>query len=149
MNPQDDVDITETREWIDALKAVQAHRGVPRTQFLLGKLREEALRTNAMPPFLPTTPYRNTIPPEQEAKSPATGESSLGSPTAMRGQLLGPPKDIETAWPKASFAAAETPLSNLEMVEQVWACAAPARVARARAEKTGVRAVMIGFLQVR
>jgi pyruvate dehydrogenase E1 component len=70
MNPQDDIDITETTEWLDALKAVQAHRGVVRTQFLLGKLREEALRINAMTPFLPTTPYRNTIPPEQEAKSP-------------------------------------------------------------------------------
>jgi pyruvate dehydrogenase E1 component len=70
MDLKDDSDITETTEWLDALKAVQAHRGVARTQFLLGKLREEALRTNSMPPFLPTTPYRNTIPPEQQAKSP-------------------------------------------------------------------------------
>jgi pyruvate dehydrogenase E1 component len=70
MNPKDDSDLTETREWLDALNAVQAHRGIGRAQFLLGKLREEALRTNSMPPFLPTTPYRNTIPPEQEAKSP-------------------------------------------------------------------------------
>ena len=65
-----DTDSSETDEWLDALKAVQAHRGVGRAQFLLGKLREEALRTNSAPPFLPTTPYRNTIPPEQEAKSP-------------------------------------------------------------------------------
>jgi pyruvate dehydrogenase E1 component len=70
MNPENDSDLTETREWLDALNAVQAHRGIGRAQFLLGKLREEALRTNSMPPFLPTTPYRNTIPPEQEAKSP-------------------------------------------------------------------------------
>jgi pyruvate dehydrogenase E1 component len=70
MSTMGDADALETAEWLDALKAVQAHRGVERTQFLLGKLREEALRTNAMPPFLPTTPYRNTIPPEQEAKSP-------------------------------------------------------------------------------
>jgi pyruvate dehydrogenase E1 component len=70
MDLENDSDSTETVEWLDALKAVQAHRGVARTQFLLAKLRQEALRTNAMPPFLPTTPYRNTIPPDQEAKSP-------------------------------------------------------------------------------
>jgi cytochrome bd-type quinol oxidase subunit 2 len=32
-------------------------------------LREEALRTNAMPPFLPTTPCRNTILAELKEKS--------------------------------------------------------------------------------
>jgi len=41
---------------------------------LLGTLRDEALRTNTMPPFLATTPYRNTIPPEQEAKSSGNRE---------------------------------------------------------------------------
>jgi pyruvate dehydrogenase E1 component len=70
MSSQDDSDSTEAAEWIDVLIAVQAHGGVARAQFLLGTLREEALRTNSMPPFLPTTPYRNTIPPDQEAKSP-------------------------------------------------------------------------------
>lgn len=83
MNMHDDADITETGEWLDALKAVQAHRGVARTQFLLGKLREEALRTNSMPPFLPTTPYRNTIPPDQEVKAPGDRaiEHRLRSPS--------------------------------------------------------------------
>jgi pyruvate dehydrogenase E1 component len=70
MDLENDSDATETTEWLDSLKAVQAHRGIARTQFLLAKLRQEALRTNSMPPFLPTTPYRNTIPVEQQAKSP-------------------------------------------------------------------------------
>lgn len=70
MSPEDDTDITETGRWLDALDAVQSLRGVARTQFLLAGLREQALRTNSMPPFLPTTPYRNTIPPVQQARSP-------------------------------------------------------------------------------
>jgi pyruvate dehydrogenase E1 component len=63
-----DVDPTETHEWIDSLQAVVRYAGRERAQFLLSKLREEAWVTGAMPPFVATTPYRNTIPPEREAK---------------------------------------------------------------------------------
>src|SRR6185369_5095709 len=38
------------------------------------KLRDEALATGTMPPFLATTPYRNTIPFELEEKSPGNRE---------------------------------------------------------------------------
>jgi pyruvate dehydrogenase E1 component len=65
-----DFDPTETQEWIDSLRAVVGHVGRERAQFLLGKVREEALATGAMPPFMATTPYVNTIPPEQQAQSP-------------------------------------------------------------------------------
>ena len=70
MNPQDDVDITETSEWLDALKAVQAHRGVARTNYIVNRLVDEARREGVYLPRSLNTAYKNTIPPEQEAKSP-------------------------------------------------------------------------------
>ncbi|HSC99899.1 MAG TPA: pyruvate dehydrogenase (acetyl-transferring), homodimeric type, partial [Casimicrobiaceae bacterium] len=63
-----DHDPVETQEWIDAMRSVVQYQGVERMQFLLGKLREEARLTGAMPPFLATTPYMNTIRPENERK---------------------------------------------------------------------------------
>ena len=70
MSPQDDIDITETSEWLDALKAVQAHRGVARTNYIVNRLVDEARREGVYLPRSLTTAYKNTIPPEQEAKSP-------------------------------------------------------------------------------
>jgi pyruvate dehydrogenase E1 component len=69
-----DHDPVETQEWVDSLGAVLQHAGPERAKYLLGMLRDEALRTGTMPPFLATTPYRNTIPPDQEAKSPGNRE---------------------------------------------------------------------------
>ena len=63
-----DHDPVETQEWLDAMRSVVAYQGIERMQFLLGKLREEARLTGAMPPFLATTPYMNTIRPENERK---------------------------------------------------------------------------------
>jgi pyruvate dehydrogenase E1 component len=74
MGTMQDHDPVETQEWLDSLQAVVAHVGPDRARYLLGKLRDEALRTGTMPPFLATTPYRNTIAPEQEAKSPGNRE---------------------------------------------------------------------------
>src|SRR4249920_3825118 len=65
-----DHDPLETQEWVDSLRAVMQHAGPERARYLLGMLRDEALRTGTMPPFLATTPYRNTIAPENEEKSP-------------------------------------------------------------------------------
>jgi pyruvate dehydrogenase E1 component len=69
-----DHDPVETQEWVDSLRAVLQHAGPERAKYLLGMLRDEALRTGTMPPFLATTPYRNTIQPDQEAKSPGNRE---------------------------------------------------------------------------
>jgi pyruvate dehydrogenase E1 component len=63
-----DHDPVETQEWIDALRSVVHYQGAERMQFLLSKLRDEARRAGAMPPFSATTPYWNTIRPEQEEK---------------------------------------------------------------------------------
>jgi pyruvate dehydrogenase E1 component len=74
MGKMQDHDPVETQEWVDSLRAVLQHAGPERAQYLLGKVRDEALRTGTMPPFLATTPYRNTIAPGQEAKSPGNRE---------------------------------------------------------------------------
>src|SRR5438046_5736997 len=65
-----DHDPVETQEWVESLRAVVHHQGSERATFLLAKLREEAARSGAEPPLMLTTPYRNTIPPQREEKSP-------------------------------------------------------------------------------
>src|SRR4249919_3023665 len=79
-----DHDPVETQEWVDSLRAVLQHAGPERAKYLLGMLRDEALRTGTMPPFLATTPYRNTITPEQEAKSPGNRDPEHRSRAAIR-----------------------------------------------------------------
>jgi pyruvate dehydrogenase E1 component len=68
MGVMQDHDPVETKEWVDSLKAVLHYGGVERARFLLERLREEARRTGAMPPFLATTPYVNTIAADKEEK---------------------------------------------------------------------------------
>jgi pyruvate dehydrogenase E1 component len=79
-----DHDPVETQEWIDSLRAVTQHVGPERARHLLSKLRDEALATGTMPPFLATTPYRNTISPAQEAKSPGNRELEHKIRSAIR-----------------------------------------------------------------
>ena len=74
MERMQDLDPVETGEWVDSLRAVRQHAGPERAKYLLGMLRDEALRTGTMPPFLATTPYRNTIPPDQEVRNPGNIE---------------------------------------------------------------------------
>src|SRR6266550_591040 len=84
MGTMQDYDPGETKEWVDSLKAVIAHVGPERARYLLGKLRNEALRAGAMPSFLATTPYANTIPPEQEEKSSGNRELEHKIRSAIR-----------------------------------------------------------------
>src|SRR6476659_9073605 len=84
MGTMQDYDPGETKEWVDSLKAVIAHVGPERARYLLGKLRNEALRAGVMPSFLATTPYRNTIPPEQEEKSSGNREIEHKIRSAIR-----------------------------------------------------------------
>ncbi len=79
-----DYDPVETQEWVDSLRAVAQHAGAERARYLLGKLRDEALQTGTMPPFLATTPYRNTIPPDREEKSPGNRELEHKIRSAIR-----------------------------------------------------------------
>jgi pyruvate dehydrogenase E1 component len=74
MSTMGDLDPTETGEWIDALGAVQQHRGSERANFLLNRLVDEGRRDGVYVPRSLNTAYKNTIPPEKEEKSPGNRE---------------------------------------------------------------------------
>jgi pyruvate dehydrogenase E1 component len=62
----EDLDPAETREWVDALDSVLTFEGAARASFLLDEVVAEARRKGAPVPYSATTPYLNTIPPDQE-----------------------------------------------------------------------------------
>ncbi len=65
-----DADPVETQEWIDSLDAVVAEQGPDRAKYLVAKLLERAHETNVGIAGAITTPYINTIPPEEEPEFP-------------------------------------------------------------------------------
>jgi len=65
-----DVDPIETREWIESLDAVVEAQGPVRARFLLAKLLGRAHRKRLGVPGAVTTPYINTIPPEEQPDFP-------------------------------------------------------------------------------
>ena len=71
---QIDIDPTETSEWLEALRGVIQHAGIDRTHYLLERLIDEARRSGAHLPYDPNTAYLNTIPPNQEERSPGNME---------------------------------------------------------------------------
>src|SRR6476619_6723249 len=64
-----DLDPTETLEWIDALSAVQQHRGSDRAGYLINRLVDQGRREGVYVPRSLTTAYCNTIPAEREDES--------------------------------------------------------------------------------
>ncbi|HEX5693275.1 MAG TPA: pyruvate dehydrogenase (acetyl-transferring), homodimeric type, partial [Arenimonas sp.] len=66
---ENDLDPTETREWIESMKAVLDADGPERAHHLLQQMVSLTRRAGAHLPFQPTTEYINTIPPHLEAKS--------------------------------------------------------------------------------
>ena len=75
-----DIDPTETREWMDSLNAVMNHDGTERAHFLLEKMVDTTRRSGGYLPFDPTTAYVNTIPPNQQAKSPGDAAHGVAHP---------------------------------------------------------------------
>ena len=65
-----DIDPIETREWLDALDSVLEKEGEDRTHYLMTRLSQYARSKGTQLPYAITTPYRNTIPPEKEARMP-------------------------------------------------------------------------------
>ena len=66
-----DIDPTETKEWLDALASLIKHEGKERAQYLLQRLYDQAEKkgvTTGMAQL--TTPYRNTIPVDQQPPYP-------------------------------------------------------------------------------
>ena len=61
-----DTDPVETSEWLESIETLVATEGVSRARFVIGKLVERARSLNVGVPALVSTPYINTIPPEEE-----------------------------------------------------------------------------------
>lgn len=66
----EDVDPTETQEWLESLQAVIKHHGEERAGFLLKQLLDEATENGLPMPQAVTTPFYNTIPLSREKRMP-------------------------------------------------------------------------------
>ncbi len=66
----EDLDSSETQEWLDSLQAVLEKDGQERAQFLIEKLVDLARQSGSDIPFSATTAYLNTIPVSRQPKFP-------------------------------------------------------------------------------
>ncbi|WP_431064449.1 pyruvate dehydrogenase (acetyl-transferring), homodimeric type [Methylotuvimicrobium sp.] len=109
---QEDVDPTETQEWIDALKAVMEIEGETRAQFLIEKLVAVARQSGSDIPFSATTDYINTIPVDQQIQFPGntTIEQKIRSYVRWNAMMmvLRANRDTNVGGHIASFASAAT-----------------------------------------
>ena len=69
-----DTDPTETEEWLQSLDAVVDAHGKTRARYLMSKLLERARELQVGHPATVSTPYVNTIPPEEEPWFPGDEE---------------------------------------------------------------------------
>ncbi|MCO5124163.1 MAG: pyruvate dehydrogenase (acetyl-transferring), homodimeric type [Rhizobacter sp.] len=69
-----DTDAQETREWLEALSAVIGAEGGERAHFLLTELIDHARQAGVDLPFSANTAYINTIPTDQEERTPGNIE---------------------------------------------------------------------------
>src|SRR5690349_14072223 len=75
-NPKlEDLDPTETQEWIESIDSVLKVHGPQRAHFLLERLIDFTRRSGAYLPFKPNTAYVNSISPGQEQEYP--GDRSI------------------------------------------------------------------------
>ena len=65
-----DFDPIETKEWIESLDDVINDQGTDRASFLLSELAKRLMDKGAVPSYNLTTPFKNTISPENEAMMP-------------------------------------------------------------------------------
>ena len=65
-NPFDDIDPTETAEWLESIDSVLSQHGPERAHFLLNRVIDFARRSGAYLPYSPNTAYQNTIAPGRQ-----------------------------------------------------------------------------------
>ena len=70
----EDLDPTETREWIESIDSVLKTQGAERAHYLLEQLIDYTRRSGAYLPFRPNTAYVNTISPGHEPSYPGNRE---------------------------------------------------------------------------
>ncbi|MEI2640615.1 MAG: pyruvate dehydrogenase (acetyl-transferring), homodimeric type [Microthrixaceae bacterium] len=69
-----DIDPEETAEWLDSFESVVDNRGRPRARYLMARLVERSRQLAVGTPETVSTPYVNTIPPEDEPWFPGDWE---------------------------------------------------------------------------
>jgi len=74
-NRFDDIDPTETREWLESIDSVLGQHGPERAHFLLNQMIDFARRSGAYLPYSPNTAYLNTIATGRQPEYP--GDRSL------------------------------------------------------------------------
>jgi pyruvate dehydrogenase E1 component len=74
-NRFDDIDPTETREWLESIDSVLNQHGPERAHFLLNQMIDFARRSGAYLPYSPNTAYLNTISAGRQPEYP--GDRSL------------------------------------------------------------------------
>ena len=74
-NQFDDVDPTETKEWLESIDSVLGQYGPDRAHYLLNQMVDYARRSGAYLPFSPNTAYLNTIPVGMQEEYP--GDRSI------------------------------------------------------------------------
>ena len=82
--PDRDLDPRETEDWLEALEDVLRRAGPERTAQLLGKVIVEARLAGAPVPVSDSTPYVNTIHPEDEEPIPGDPEVERRLRSAIR-----------------------------------------------------------------
>jgi pyruvate dehydrogenase E1 component len=70
LDSQDNFYDDETREWLEALDDIVQSEGTEKASFILSKLAERLTQKGTIPSFNLTTPFRNTIPLNEEARMP-------------------------------------------------------------------------------
>ncbi len=70
----DDIDPTETAEWLESLDYVLEHKGPERVKQLLARSKRPRTATSVELPFTATTPYINTIPRSEQPAYPGNRE---------------------------------------------------------------------------
>jgi pyruvate dehydrogenase E1 component len=71
----DDIDPTETNEWLESIDSVLSQHGPERAHFLLNQMIDFARRSGAYLPYSATTAYLNTISPARQPEYP--GDRSI------------------------------------------------------------------------
>ncbi|MGZ8946991.1 MAG: pyruvate dehydrogenase (acetyl-transferring), homodimeric type [Methylococcaceae bacterium] len=109
---QNDIDPSETREWIEALQAVLEQDGSERAHFLIEQLVAVTRHSGFDIPFSANTAYVNTIPVAKQAKFPgdATIEQKIRSYVRWNAMMmvLRANKHTNVGGHIASFASAAT-----------------------------------------
>ncbi|MAJ50261.1 MAG: pyruvate dehydrogenase (acetyl-transferring), homodimeric type [Flammeovirgaceae bacterium] len=84
LKKQQDIDPQETQEWIESIEDALEEHGYERTRFLLETLIDFAQSKGARLPFNTSTPFLNTILPDQEPDYPGNRELERKIKTIVR-----------------------------------------------------------------